>query len=65
MADKVVLKDVSKIYKTGETEYRALDHVDLRIEEGRFVVILGPSGAGKSTLLNLPGPYHRLYLSVL
>ena len=55
MADKVVLKDVSKIYKTGETEYRALDHVDLNIEEGRFVVILGPSGAGKSTLLNLIG----------
>ncbi|MBR1471679.1 MAG: ABC transporter ATP-binding protein [Lachnospiraceae bacterium] len=55
MADKVVLKDVSKIYKTGETEYRALDHVNLNIEEGRFVVILGPSGAGKSTLLNLIG----------
>ena len=55
MADKVILKDVSKIYKTGETEYRALDHVDLNIEEGRFVVILGPSGAGKSTLLNLIG----------
>ena len=55
MADKVVLKDVSKIYKTGETEYRALDHVDLNIEEGRFVVILGPSGAGKSTRLNLIG----------
>ena len=32
MADKVILKDVSKIYKTGETEYRALDHVDLNIE---------------------------------
>lgn len=55
MADKVVLQDVSKIYKTGETEYRALDHVDLNIEEGKFVVILGPSGAGKSTLLNLIG----------
>jgi len=55
MADKVVLKGVSKIYKTGETEYKALDNVDLNIEEGKFVVILGPSGAGKSTLLNLIG----------
>ncbi len=55
MADKVILRDVSKIYKTGEKEYRALDHVNLNIEEGRFVVILGPSGAGKSTLLNLIG----------
>jgi len=55
MADKVVLNHVSKIYKTGETEYKALDQVDLKIEEGKFVVILGPSGAGKSTLLNLIG----------
>lgn len=55
MAEKVILKNVSKIYKTGETEYKALDQVDLTIEEGKFVVILGPSGAGKSTLLNLIG----------
>jgi putative ABC transport system ATP-binding protein len=46
---------VSKIYNVGEKEYRALDHVDLDIEEGKLVVILGPSGAGKSTLLNLIG----------
>lgn len=53
--DKVVLKNVSKIYKTGEKEFKALDDVSLSIGEGRFVVILGPSGAGKSTLLNLIG----------
>ena len=34
---------------------RALDNVNLSLEEGRFIVILGPSGAGKSTLLNLLG----------
>ena len=51
----IQLNKVSKIYKSGEHELRALDNVDLTIERGKFVVILGPSGAGKSTLLNLLG----------
>ena len=55
----ISLKNVSKIYKTGEIEYRALDGIDLEIKEGEFVVILGPSGAGKSTLLNLLGGMDR------
>ncbi|WP_022754626.1 ABC transporter ATP-binding protein [Butyrivibrio fibrisolvens] len=55
LVNKVSLRNVSKIYNVGEKEYRALDHVDLDIEEGKLVVILGPSGAGKSTLLNLIG----------
>jgi len=46
---------VSRVYKVGDHEQKALDNVDLNIEEGKFVVILGPSGAGKSTLLNLLG----------
>ena len=50
-----VFKDVSKVYRNGEHEQRALDHVSLSLEEGRFIVVLGPSGAGKSTLLNLLG----------
>ena len=51
----VEFKDVSKVYRNGEHEQRALDHVNLSLEEGKFIVILGPSGAGKSTLLNLLG----------
>ena len=47
--------DVSRVYKTGEHELKALDNVNMDLEEGKFVVILGPSGAGKSTLLNLLG----------
>ena len=51
----VELKNVSKVYRTGEKEFKALDNIDLAINEGEFVVVLGPSGAGKSTLLNLIG----------
>ena len=43
----VQFENVSKIYKAGDHELRALDHVSLTLEEGKFVVILGPSGAGK------------------
>ncbi len=46
---------VSRVYKVGDHEQKALDNIDLEIEEGKFIVILGPSGAGKSTLLNLLG----------
>ncbi len=48
-------KNVTKVYKSGEHEMRALDGVDMELPAGKFVVILGPSGAGKSTLLNLLG----------
>lgn len=51
----VELSEVSRIYTSGDHKLRALDHVNLSLEEGRFIVILGPSGAGKSTLLNLLG----------
>ena len=51
----IEMRDVSRVYTNGEHEQRALDHADLSLEEGRFIVVLGPSGAGKSTLLNLIG----------
>jgi len=51
----VEFKNVSRVYKSGEHELKALDGVNMTLDEGKFVVILGPSGAGKSTLLNLLG----------
>ncbi len=46
---------VSRVYRVGDHEQRALDSVDLALEKGKLIVILGPSGAGKSTMLNLLG----------
>ncbi|MGN0492882.1 MAG: ABC transporter ATP-binding protein, partial [Acutalibacteraceae bacterium] len=51
----VEFKNVSRVYKSGDHELKALDGVNFSLDEGKFVVILGPSGAGKSTLLNLLG----------
>ena len=51
----VRLEHISRTYTSGDHTLKALDDVDLSLEEGKFIVILGPSGAGKSTLLNLLG----------
>ncbi len=51
----VEFDNVTKSYKSGEHELKALNGVSFTLDEGKFVVILGPSGAGKSTLLNLLG----------
>ena len=51
----VELRNVSKIYRLGDEEIRALDDVTLDIEEGEFISIIGPSGSGKSTLMHILG----------
>jgi putative ABC transport system ATP-binding protein len=48
-------KALTKIYRMGEVEVRALDAVDFEAMQGEFMVILGPSGSGKSTFLNIVG----------
>ena len=55
----IELSDVSRVYGSGETEVRALDHVDLVIGQGEFVAIMGPSGSGKSTAMNTIGLLDR------
>ena len=57
MAEKdfVKLKNVTKIYRMGEVQIRAVDGIDFSIDKGEFVVVVGPSGAGKTTVLNILG----------
>lgn len=49
------IRNVTKIYGKGEGKTKALDNVNLSIQEGELVAIMGPSGSGKSTLLNIIG----------
>jgi NitT/TauT family transport system ATP-binding protein len=49
----IIGEGVSKVFRRGTSEVRALDRVDLEVAEGEFVAVLGPSGCGKSTLMRL------------
>jgi putative ABC transport system ATP-binding protein len=49
------VKDLLKIYRKGETEIPAIDHLNFSVQKGDFLSIIGRSGSGKSTLLNLIG----------
>ena len=51
----IEVRDMVKIYKTGDVELRALDGVSFSIEQGEFVAVMGPSGSGKSTTMNMLG----------
>ena len=51
----IEVKDLVKIYKTGDIELRALDGVSFKIEKGEFVCVMGPLGSRKSTMMNILG----------
>lgn len=55
MKNLIELNQVAKHYLMGEGIVKALDGIDVKIEEGDFVAIMGPSGSGKSTAMNLVG----------
>jgi len=51
----LIMKDVSKIYRTETVETHALKGFSLTVDEGEFVSVTGPSGSGKTTFLNIAG----------
>ena len=50
-------KDLTKIYDGSQVEVRAVNGIDLQVEEGEFAAIVGPSGSGKTTFLNMLGGF--------
>jgi osmoprotectant transport system ATP-binding protein len=49
----IELQDVTKVYKSEEGEVKAVDGVNMKVEEGEICILLGPSGCGKTTLLRM------------
>jgi putative ABC transport system ATP-binding protein len=59
MSNVIEVRNITKVYKMGEVEVRALAGVSFDIEKGNVVAIMGPSGSGKSTLMNMLGCLDR------
>lgn len=55
----IEMKSVSKVFRTEHVETYALRSLDLRVDEGEFVMVTGPSGSGKTTFLNIAGLLHK------
>ena len=55
----IAMKDVTRVYKMGETEVHALRGISFEIKQGEEVAIMGPSGSGKSTCMNMIGCLDR------
>ena len=49
----IELHGITKVYGEGQTEVRALNGIDLQIDDGEFMAVMGPSGSGKSTCMNI------------
>jgi len=68
MAAIIEIKNLIREFKNGDKAFRAVDDINLTIDDGEFVLLLGDSGAGKSTLLNILGgldtvTFGNLYVS--
>jgi putative ABC transport system ATP-binding protein len=51
----IELTGITKVYRLGETDFQALDHVDLSIKQNDYMALTGASGSGKSTMMNILG----------